>query len=63
MNLLLKISLSFTDPIEFDNGFTSRSKPETEFVDFKVGKDLYPDPKDIAFSEFTGPEAKLDDVE
>ena len=41
VNLSLKILFSFTDPTEFDLTFTIKSDPKTEFVDFKVGKDLY----------------------
>ena len=61
--MLLKISFSLTDPTALDNAFTNKSEPETEFVDFKIGKDLYPDPKDNTFNDFTGPEAELDVVE
>ena len=63
VNLSLKILFSFIDPTEFDLAFTIKSDPKTEFVDSKVGKDLYPDPKDKTFSKLTGPDANADVVE
>ena len=63
VNLLFSIFFSFTVPTVFDIGFTIKSDPLVEFVDFKIGRDLYPNPKDNAFKEFTGPDAEFDVVE
>ena len=55
--------LSFIEPISIDFALTTKSTPEVELVDFKVGNFLYPIPEDMIFKDLTGSDGEVDVVE